>query len=87
MQLWDTAGQEKFIAVTKSYYRNALGVIIVFDITKSDSFQHASKWLENAKTSAHKNATIFLVGNKKDLKDERVISFTEAARFCQDNGM
>lgn len=47
---------------------------------------HVPNWLNNARQCAHKNATIFLVGNKKDLKDERVVSFTEAARFCQENG-
>lgn len=85
LQLWDTAGQEKYQAVTKSYYRKSLGVIIVFDITRMESFLHISNWLNMAKTNADPNATILVVGNKKDLKDERVVSTTEAAKFCQEN--
>lgn len=59
----------------------------MFDITKSDSFIHVSEWLKSAKECVDKNATIVLVGNKSDLKDERVISFTEGARFCQENDL
>ncbi len=62
-------------------------MIIVFDLTKSDSFYHITDWLNNVKDSVDRNACIVLVGNKSDLKEERVISYTDAARFCQENEM
>lgn len=50
-----------------------------------ESFLHISKWLSMAKELANPNAAIVIVGNKKDLKDERVVSFNEASKFCQEN--
>lgn len=85
LQLWDTAGQERYKSVTKSYYKNALGVIIVYDITKQESFQNVQNWLNDAKPIAKPNCTICVVGNKSDLKEERAVQFNEAAKFCQDN--
>lgn len=85
LQLWDTAGQEKFRSVTKSYYKGAVGVIIVYDITRADSFQHIPSWLADAKNAARKDCAICLVGNKCDLADQRVITYNEGAKFSQEN--
>ena len=87
MQLWDTAGQEKYRAVTKSYYRGAHGVVIVYDVTNPGSFQHVPSWLADAKSAALKDSTICIVGNKNDLKDQRAVQYNEGAKFSQENGI
>jgi small GTP-binding protein len=92
LHLWDTAGQERHRAVTKSYYTNAVGAIIVYDITKYlyayirfDSFQHVMSWLEDARDGTVENSVVCIVGNKSDLKSMRLVASTEAAKFCQEN--
>jgi len=87
LQIWDTAGQERFRSVTRSYYRGAAGALLVYDITSRDSYNHLSTWLEDARTLASAGIVIILVGNKKDLEDEREVSFMEASRFAQENNL
>lgn len=86
LQMWDTAGQERFRSVTRSYYRGAAGALLVYDSTSRDSFNALSNWLNDARTLAHSNIVILLVGNKKDLEDARQIEFLEASNFAQENG-
>ena len=49
LQIWDTAGQESFRSITRSYYRGAAGALLVYDTTRRDSFEHLSPWLEVAR--------------------------------------
>ena len=85
LQIWDTAGQESFRSITRSYYRSAAGAIIVYDITKylyymtfrRESFDSISRWLEEAKANGNPKLTFTLVGNKSDLETERQVSFEE----------
>lgn len=84
IQIWDTAGQERFKAITKSYYRGANAVIIVYDITKIESFMNVKKWIEDLKGVSLNNVKICLIGNKADLVSQRVISVEnglEVARY------
>jgi len=60
------AGQESFKAITRSYYRNAIGAIVVYDVSDRDSFTHLIKWLEEAKSNGPPSLTFVLVGNKSD---------------------
>lgn len=85
-QLWDTAGQERYRAITAAYYRGAVGVILVYDITKKTSFENIPKWLEeiNKHTS---DPIIYLVGNKQDLKHSRAIPVEEARKYADDHNM
>lgn len=64
------AGQESFKAITRGYYRNAVGAIVVFDICNRDSFLHIAKWLEEAKANGPPSLTFILVGNKSDKQAE-----------------
>lgn len=64
------AGQESFRSITRSYYRSAAGAIIVYDITKRDTFDNISRWLEEAKQNGNPKLTFTLVGNKSDLEGE-----------------
>jgi small GTP-binding protein len=87
LQIWDTAGQERFRSVTRSYYRGAAGALLVYDISSRDSFNNLANWLTDARTLASPAIVIVLVGNKKDLEDEREVTFMEASRFAQENGI
>lgn len=70
-QFWDTAGQEKYRSITSAYYKNAVGSIVVYDITKKDSFNSVKNWLEEVKMYADKELTAIVIGNKVDLEEER----------------
>ncbi|VVU95738.1 Ras family [seawater metagenome] len=83
LQIWDTAGQEKFRAITRSYYRGAHAILIVFDITNRDSFLGLEKWFKEIDENATINPIIFLIGNKTDLDKRRQVSYIEALEFAQ----
>jgi Ras-related protein Rab-2A len=87
LQIWDTAGQESFRSITRSYYRGAAGALLVYDITRRDTFQHLSRWLEEAKQHAQPNMVILLIGNKNDLEDRRAVSTEEGQAFADANGL
>ena len=73
IQIWDTAGQEKFRSIIKSYYSNANGFVIVYDVTKQESFDHVNNWIKVLEDNAAKNHKMLLVGNKIDLDDDREV--------------
>jgi len=86
LQIWDTAGQESFRSITRSYYRGATGALLVYDISRRDSFGHVSRWLNEAREYSNPNMVIMLIGNKCDL-DRREVSYEEGANFAQKNGL
>ncbi|KAK9499183.1 hypothetical protein O3M35_003682 [Rhynocoris fuscipes] len=85
LQIWDTAGQERFRSVTRSYYRGAAGALLVYDISNRESYNALGEWLSDARSLASPNIVILLAGNKKDLEQERQITFLEASQFAQEN--
>lgn len=87
LQIWDTAGQESFRSITRSYYRDAAGALLVYDITRRESFNHLSRWLEEARQNGNPNMTIMLIGNKSDLEHRRAVSTKEGDIFAQENGL
>jgi Ras-related protein Rab-2A len=87
LQIWDTAGQESFRSITRSYYRDAAGALLVYDITRRESFNHLSRWLEEARQNGNPNMTIMLIGNKSDLEHRRAVSTKEGEIFAQENGL
>jgi small GTP-binding protein len=82
-QIWDTAGQERFRSVSKAYFRNSSGAVLVFDLTNKASFEELGLWINDLNTLCAPNASIVLVGNKLDLPQDRVISETEAQEFAK----
>ncbi|XP_072971286.1 ras-related protein Rab11D-like [Typha angustifolia] len=82
-QIWDTAGQERYRAVTSAYYRGAVGALLVYDITKRQTFDHISRWLDELRGHADKNIVIMLIGNKTDLEDQRAVSTEDAKEFAE----
>ena len=82
LQIWDTAGMEKFHTLTTSYYKGAHAFLIVFDITKRDSFEHIRNWMADIDEFAKPGVLRILVGNKCDLENERVVSENEAKEIA-----
>jgi small GTP-binding protein len=78
LQIWDTAGQERFRSVSKAYFRNAVGAVLVFDLTQKSSFDELNVWINDLNSLCAPNAFIILVGNKSDLPDDRAVTETDA---------
>lgn len=78
MQIWDTAGQEKFRAMTPMYYRNANAALLVFDLTNYNSFVEVKGWVQELHKNVIEPMTLTLVGNKVDLERQRAVSREEA---------
>lgn len=87
LQIWDTAGQESFRSITRGYYRGAAAALLTYDITRRDTFQSLSKWLEETKNNGNPNMVIVLVANKVDLESQRMVSKEEGERFAKDNNL
>ncbi|KAD5802782.1 hypothetical protein E3N88_14142 [Mikania micrantha] len=86
-QIWDTAGQERYRAVTSAYYRGAVGAMLVYDITKRQSFDHIARWLEELRAHADDKIVIMLIGNKSDLDSHREVSSEDATEFAEREGL
>lgn len=72
LQIWDTAGQERFRTITSAYYRGADGIILVYDVTSRDSFDHVQDWLQEVNRFAAQDTSKLLIGNKCDRQDRKV---------------
>ena len=87
IQIWDTAGSERFRSITRSYYNNSVCAIVVYDIANKKSFENVSSWIEEVKDNSLKVITIILVGNKIDLIKEREVSTEEGKEFADKNNI
>ncbi|EGC28686.1 Rab GTPase [Dictyostelium purpureum] len=75
LQIWDTAGQEKFRSITRAYYRGAACAMIVYDITRRESFESLASWLSDCRKFSSSDVTIVLIGNKADMDTGRHLMF------------
>jgi small GTP-binding protein len=83
LEIWDTAGQESYLSITRSYYRGADCCLLVYDVTRRESFEHLTRWLAEARqNSANPDLVLMLVGNKADLEDKRQTSRAEGKAFA-----
>lgn len=88
LQIWDTAGQEQFHSVASSYYRNAHGIMLIYDISSAQSFIHISKWVTNISKNAPTHVKQVLVGNKCDVEEgKRVIEKARGSMLAQELDM
>lgn len=87
LQIWDTAGMEKYKQITSTYYRGAQGAIVVFDLSSQTSFNSVSKWVNDFKQISNPNyhQTIYIVGNKNDLVDKREVTQEDIDNYCEMN--
>ncbi|TMX05585.1 hypothetical protein EJD97_016332 [Solanum chilense] len=86
-EIWDTAGQERYHSLAPMYYRGAAAAIIVYDITSSDSFAKAKKWVQELQKQGNSNMIMALAGNKADLEDRRNVPAEEARLYAEENGL
>ncbi|KDO31826.1 Ras-like protein ORAB-1 [Saprolegnia parasitica CBS 223.65] len=82
LQIWDTAGQERFRTITSAYYRGADGIIMVYDVTSQESFDHVNDWLNEVNRYASEGTCKLLVGNKSDITSRKVVSYETAKAFA-----
>lgn len=96
LSLWDTAGQETYKSITRSYFRGASGALLVFDISRRSSFDSVTAWLGDLKQIAEDGIVVILVGNKSDLADQstdmeggskRAVTKEEAEDWCRREGV
>lgn len=87
LQVWDTAGQESFRSITRSYYRGAIGALLVYDITNSASFENLPTWLKDSLDATNQNIGLVLVGNKVDLEGDRQVDKNVAKEFSKENNL
>ncbi|KAL1191147.1 Ras-related protein RABA5c [Cardamine amara subsp. amara] len=86
-QIWDTAGQERFRAVTSAYYRGAVGALVVYDITRSSTFENVGRWLDELNTHSDTTVAKMLIGNKCDLESIRAVSIEEGKSLAESEGL
>ncbi|XP_044480193.1 ras-related protein Rab11C-like [Mangifera indica] len=82
-QIWDTAGQERYRAITSAYYRGAVGALLVYDITKRQTFDNVQRWLRELRDHADSNIVIMLAGNKCDLNHLRAVPTGDAKLLAE----
>jgi len=87
LQIWDTAGQERFRTITSAYYRGADGIIMVYDVTSPDSFDHVNDWLKEVNRYASEGTCKLLVGNKSDRTADKAVSTESAKAFADELGI
>ena len=83
LQIWDTAGQEKYKSITSAYYKGAKGALVVYDISRKSTFDNVDKWINELKNNGSEDVFILLVGNKSDLNDQREISEEEVKKKAE----
>lgn len=86
-QIWDTAGLERYRAITSAYYRGAVGALLVYDISKHLTYESAERWLKELYEHADPHIVVMLVGNKRDLESLRTVPEKEARAFADSKGL
>ncbi|CAL9728478.1 ras-related protein Sec4p [Monosporozyma unispora] len=86
LQLWDTAGQERFRTITTAYYRGAMGIILVYDVTDERTFANVKQWFKTVNDHANDDAQLLLVGNKSDM-DTRIVTYEQGEALAQELGL
>jgi small GTP-binding protein len=84
LYIWDTAGQDRFRSITRNYYKGADGIILIYDITKKDTFENVRNWINNIKDEAPDRVVLILVGNKVDDERNRVVPKSEGEEIAKE---
>jgi Ras-related protein Rab-10 len=87
LAIWDTAGQERFQTITTSYYRGAMGIMLVYDITQTSTFGNINKWLRNIEDHATDNVAKLILGNKCDMENRRVVPTEQGEQLARSKGL
>jgi Ras-related protein Rab-8A len=84
LQIWDTAGQERFRTITTAYYRGAMGILLVYDITNEKSFENIKTWIKNIEQHASADVEKMILGNKCDMEDKRKITKEQGEQLAKE---
>jgi len=84
LQIWDTAGQERFRTITQAYYRGAMGILLVYDVTDDKSFNNIRTWMRNIKQHANEQVVKVLLGNKCDMPDKKMVTYEQGADLAKE---
>ena len=84
IQIWDTAGQDRFRSITKNYYKGAHGIVLIYDVTNKKSFENVSNWINQIREEVSDKVTIVLVGNKIDEEEKRVVTTEQGKKMAND---
>lgn len=87
MQIWDTAGQERFRTITTAYYRGAMGILLVYDVTDEKSFNNIRNWFANVEQHASEGVNKLLIGNKCDWEEKRAVSTEQGKALANELGI
>ncbi|XP_019771275.1 ras-related protein Rab-8A isoform X1 [Dendroctonus ponderosae] len=87
LQIWDTAGQERFRTITTAYYRGAMGIMLVYDITNEKSFENIKNWIRNIEENASADVEKMLLGNKCELEEKRQVSKERGEQLAIEYGI
>ena len=87
LQVWDTAGQERYMSLNKNLFHRVQGIILMYDLTERDTFEHVTNWLDLVKQNAP-NKPIIIVGNKLDMAEERrIVEYEEGEKIAKNNNV
>jgi len=86
LQIWDTAGQDRFRAITKNYYKSANGIILIYDVTSLVTYENVKTWISQIREEAPSNVVIFIAGNKIDMEEERKVNTEDGKRLADEYG-
>jgi small GTP-binding protein len=87
LQIWDTAGQDRFRAITKNYYKGANGIILIYDVTSIQTYENVKNWITQIREESSPNVIIYIAGNKIDLEEERKIKTEEGQKLAEELGL
>ena len=86
LQIWDTAGQDRFRAITKNYYKGANGIILIYDVTNSKTYDNVKTWVSQIREEASPNTIVYLCGNKIDMEDLRILKTEDGVKLAEEFG-
>ncbi|KAM9964665.1 hypothetical protein ACTFIW_004439 [Dictyostelium discoideum] len=87
LQIWDTAGQERFRTITTAYYRGAMGILLVYDVTDEKSFGSIRNWIRNIEQHASDSVNKILIGNKCDMTEKKVVDSSRGKSLADEYGI
>ena len=87
IQIWDTAGQDRFRSITRNYYKGANGIVLIFDVTNKKSYENVKNWVKKIKEEVSSRVTIILVANKIDDVNHRIVTKEEGEKIANECGL
>ena len=87
LQIWDTAGQDRFRSITKNYYKGSHGIILIYDVTSLKTFENVKSWISQINEEISDKVVIYLVANKIDMETERKVSTKEGQKLAEELGV